>query len=74
MNKIHLFTTRQADLNLHFLNENGYFWSHFSGHQWLCCPQFGANVHVSGQTRSRFQGIYQDCQKGLPLFSSFLTL
>src|SRR6266516_183491 len=59
MNRIHPFTTRQADLNLHSMCEKRSLWSHFSGHQWLCCPQFGANVHVSGQKRSRLQGIYQ---------------
>lgn len=34
MNRIHSFTTRQADLNLHAMNEKRSLWSCFSGYQW----------------------------------------
>jgi hypothetical protein len=40
------------------MDEKRSFWSRFSSYQWLCCPQFGANVPVSGQKWSRLQDIY----------------
>src|SRR6266705_4235079 len=36
-------------------------WSGSPGSQWVCCPPFGAKVHVSGQKWSNLQGIYQEC-------------
>src|SRR5260370_18119793 len=41
------------------MEEKRSVWSRFSSYQWLCCPQFGANVPVSGQKWSRLQDIYQ---------------